>query len=551
MSIVHVRQIETRVRELYEDEDWHEELDETNNLSRLLGKYAVTVVMPTDGAGTIIEITDGEDDRGIDAVGVDPTASRVVVVQSKWRQDGRGSIDQAATLKFVDGVRALLDLESEAPAECSEATHEAVRRVMAGYGARLELVLATTAQEDLTDPVRQPLDRLMAMLNDVPGQDVAGLTVLKQGELFETLANEPRQAVTLEVQLLEWGRVVDPRTSYYGRVNAQEVASWFVEHGHNLFAENLRVVLPNSEINEGIRHTAIESPEEFWYFNNGITILASDIERQMAGALAREAMTFRLNDASIINGAQTVSTLGRALADGHDDELQRAHVHVRCIEIPAGDEALARRVTRFANTQNVVTTQDFVFLDDEQHRLRKELNVLDYEYLLRSGEVPVTDDKSKVIPVREAAVALACAADDVAPAVIAKREVSRLFSRDGGPYDRLFNPRTDPLLLSRAVIVVRRVNGILEDIQRDHDGIKAGVAVHGRTVIAHLVLNRIGRGALENPDLDIESELEDLTDECMGYVDAMTSVFPDNSYPGNVFKNQGRVGDLLDSADVT
>jgi hypothetical protein len=83
VSVVHVRQIESRIRDLYEEDEWLDDLDKSTNLSRLLARYAVDVVMPTGGAGATIEITDGEGDRGIDAVGVDPTASRVVVVQSK------------------------------------------------------------------------------------------------------------------------------------------------------------------------------------------------------------------------------------------------------------------------------------------------------------------------------------------------------------------------------------------------------------------------------------------------------------------------------------
>jgi hypothetical protein len=454
-------------------------------------------------------------------------------------------------LKFVDGVKALLDLDSEAPASCSVETHEAVRRVMSEYGAKLSMVLVTTASHDLSPEVRRPLDELLAILNDVPdAEPIAEVRMLPQGTVFETLATEAREAVTLEVQLLDWGRSIDPRMAYYGRVSALEVARWFEEHGADLFAENLRVVLPRSEINDGIHETVTADPENFWYYNNGVTVLAADIQRPMQGALQRDAGTFQLTDASIINGAQTVSTLGRALAEGHDGSLARAHVPVRCIEIPEAQGPVARRITRFANTQNVVTTQDFVFLDDEQHRLRKELHVLGYEYLLRAGEVPVTDDEDKVIPVREAAIALACAAADPGPAVIAKREVSRLFSRDAGPYTRLFNATTDPMMLIRSVDIVRRVNRALERIQRASDGVRAGVAVHGRTVVAHLIVRNLGHAALKDPDGDWNDMTKNIQARCDDYVNRMTAKFPANSYPGNVFKNRKRVDELLVNAEL-
>jgi hypothetical protein len=122
----------------------------------------------------------------------------------------------------------------------------------------------------------------------------------------------------------------------------------------------------------------------------------------VAGAANKDAAFFKAKEASVVNGAQTVSTLGRALSAGMAADLERAYVSVRCIELGSDAPDLARRVTRYANTQNVVSSQDFVFLDEEQHRLTKELRLLGYEYLLRSGEVPTSRDPNRIIDVRQA-----------------------------------------------------------------------------------------------------------------------------------------------------
>ena len=148
------------------------------------------------------------------------------------------------------------------------------------------------------------------------------------------------------------------------------------------------------------------------------------------------------------------------------------------------------KITRFANTQNEVSGQDFTFLDDEQHRLRRELSVIGYEYLIRSAEQPRSTDPSKVIDVRQAAVSLACASS-IAHAVQAKREISRLFT-DSSTYSALFNPTTDVLLLARAVEVVRSVDAALDDIEKASEGARSGVAVHGRRIVAYCILNDIG-----------------------------------------------------------
>lgn len=222
---------------------------------------------------------------------------------------------------------------------------------------------------------------------------------------------------------------------------------------------------------------------------------------------------------------------------------------MRCIEVPEGEESLGQNITQYANTQNEVSSQDFAFLDSEQHRLVRELGVLDFEYILRSAEVPQSVDPSRIIDVRDAAVALACASASVGHSVLAKREVSRLFS-DTAVYKALFNPNTDPLRLSRAVEVMRIVDQALDQMETEVEGVAAGIAVHGRRTLAHCVLRRIGDSRLSDPEADLAGDYAAVPDELAQYVDKITAVFPDNAYPGNVFKNQSRVSSLLTEAGL-
>lgn len=97
--------------------------------------------------------------------------------------------------------------------------------------------------------------------------------------------------------------------------------------------------------------------------------------------------------------------------------------------------------------------------------------------------------------------------------ITAKREVSeRLFSQTGSEYKRLFNAATDPLLLQRSVLILRRVDSILDHISEDATGVELGVAVHGRLVIAQLALKRIGQDSLKNPDWDVETAFAQLVE---------------------------------------
>ncbi|MBU4215400.1 MAG: AIPR family protein, partial [Actinobacteria bacterium] len=288
MSKFHVSQIETHVRGLYEKTDWDPTQDDVKNLSRVLALHAVKLVFGDLAEGArIVEITDGEEDRGIDAIGVDEAAKLVVLVQSKWRQDGSGSMDLAGVLKFLHGTRSLLGMKSgDEPVHASEETKVAVRELLRTPGARIRLITATTASEPLAAEVEQPISELLAQLNDL--QDVEPLAShmhFGQGALFNAISERNRPTVDIDLQMLDWGRASDPQRMYYGRVSAAEIAGWFTRHGADLFAENIRVVIPRSDINEGILGTVISEPDRFMYYNNGITVLADSIELGPGGAL--------------------------------------------------------------------------------------------------------------------------------------------------------------------------------------------------------------------------------------------------------------------------
>ncbi|MGY1764023.1 AIPR family protein [Geodermatophilus sp. SYSU D00779] len=554
MSTFHVDQIATRVVQDYATKYRRDELDDVNNLSRYLSLYATERIL--DGIAAtpqrLIEVTDGGKDRGIDAVAVDPNARLIVFTQAKWRQNGQGSLAVDESLRFVDGVRSLVGMQSQGePVHASPELRGALQTLLTTPSTRIRLVTASTGGSALAAEVAQPIETFLSEMNDLEGvEPVVTHTHYGQAELFNSLAVAAHENVDLDINLLDWGGTADPLRIYYGRVSGADIALWYKSHGDALFAENIRVVIPKSEINAGILETVREEPQHFSYYNNGITILAERIETAPGGQLNKAVGRMRLVRASIVNGAQTVSTLGSVLGTTAEPNLADTFVMTRCIEVPAADDELGRGITRYANTQNEVSSQDFAFLDEEQHRLAKELRVIGVDYVIRQAEKPSLKDAKMVIHVREAAVALACAAKDIGPAVIAKREVSRLFASSGGEYARLFNAATDPLTLSRSVKVLRYVDSLLDIARASASGVELGVVVHGRLVITHLVLKSIGAQSLRDPAFDVDEFLEQQIRPIRLMVAALVDSFPENSYPGNVFKNRTRCAELVKDAGL-
>lgn len=92
------------------------------------------------------------------------------------------------------------------------------------------------------------------------------------------------------------------------------------EIGKNiLFGQNIREALTKgSKTFTGMCKTIDTEPTNFWYYNNGITIIAEEIDlKKIDGEEYLE-----LNNFSIINGAQTTSTFGKYLKDAKRDGEQ-------------------------------------------------------------------------------------------------------------------------------------------------------------------------------------------------------------------------------------
>lgn len=164
-----------------------------------------------------------------------------------------------------------------------------------------------------------------------------------------------------------------------------------------LFGSNLResLITKKSKPFLSMRHTILECPENFWYYNNGITIIARDISDKGNGEL-------ELRGFSIVNGAQTTSALGLFLREAnknhelhHIEQLKKVFVLTRILKVP--DEKMRQEIAIFNNTQNPITSRDMVANRTEQRRLNEWLLDEDYAQIYceirRGSQVPAGFNK--------------------------------------------------------------------------------------------------------------------------------------------------------------
>lgn len=145
--------------------------------------------------------------------------------------------------------------------------------------------------------------------------------------------------IDLTITLKSWGKIESPFKAFYGQVNGSEIFQWWQNHRTTLFKKNIRGILGDTSVNQSIRDTLQEAPDNFWYFNNGITMLASSASKNMVGGSGTDYGQFTCTDVSIVNGAQTVSTIGR-FGENDPTNLDDVFVSLRIISLRACWEIL-------------------------------------------------------------------------------------------------------------------------------------------------------------------------------------------------------------------
>jgi hypothetical protein len=560
MSILHVTQISKKITELFES---HLDLADISDgdaqkqvkvLTRCLAAYAVSFSTGCSESEAAKAVVDGGDDNGIDAIYYSPSLKQMTVVQSKWKQSGTGEPDSGEIAKFCQGIKDLFNLNFDRFNSKVGAKQPEVEQALGEFDTRYELVLIDTGNQGLAIHSQRLIDDLLAEMNDA-GEDTQDQLVsfarLNQSKIHSSLAASAGAApIDLEIGLSQWGKSTEPHIAYFGMISAEEISAWWETYGRKLFEKNIRQVLGATEVNEEMKETLTNSPENFWYFNNGITIVCDRVEKSMVGGSSRDAGSFKLYGAQVVNGAQTVSTIGKfSLTD--ESKLQSVLVGARIISLENTGNDFGSDVTRANNRQNRIENRDFVSQDPEQMRIRTELSIDGVEYnLVRSDSFTSTQSS---FDLSEATAALACASGKTNLAVQAKREIGKYFENlDGGIYKEIFNPSVSGGYVWNCVKATRGVEKVLSKKVSElpkRSGREYGLLIHGNRIITMLSIKKLGlQPKATKPGFSIdENELESTVTEVVSALQTQLDTDYPDAMMGTLFKNQTKCRGLVQS----
>jgi hypothetical protein len=557
MSVVHIGRIRTALKQRFEhlidlgdvSQNVSGEQRENAFLTRSLAAFAIAEHADTDDRIAAAAVVDGFKDNGIDGFYFDNKERICYLVQSKWSHNGKNSIEVGDIHKVIQGVRDLFNSRLERFNKLQKHREE-IDNALSDTSARFILLIVYTGVPELANEVKIPLDDLLKEMNDV--DEFLSYRVLRQVDLHSIVAKKAQGfSIDVDIMLYEWGKIDEPYRAFYGQVALEDIVKWD-QYGNNLFVKNLRGFKGNTDVNDAIIHTMRQSPQNFWYFNNGITILCNKVTKQRMGGNSRTSGVFKCEGASVVNGAQTVGSIIAALKGG-ENGFPHARVHVRLSSLEGSPPNFDADLTRAANTQNRIERKDFAALDPTQKRLHSDL-FLDYqkEYAYRTGDpVPQPDEGCTL---DEAAIALACTQEDVALVVYAKAAPWRLYDDiKQSPYTKLFNPSLSALKLWRSIRILRAVDGSLKQNQSKLSAKPRYIAVHAYRFVLHLVFREVFTfESTTNEQFEGQLiQIPQIVEEKLSKVIVKAEHLFPGTYAGNLFKNISKCRDLVAALDGT
>lgn len=254
--------------------NWSEDDHKTNRLSRSLAAFAaqhLTAFSEADAAATVI---DGFGDNGIDAICFDRITNQLILVQAKFSR-GR-TPDLAETLKFIDGVRDLLNRRFENFNEAFQLRLPDILDAFDRPNLKIKIVL-THLGTGFSSPVTQSIQQLLSDANKY-GERAILKPFDGEGVYAALTAQFDTPTIDDVLELHDW--VIGKTTPRIlcGQVSAHQLNVMFQQHGKYLFAKNIRNYTGSSDVNNAIARTVKEEPELLLHLNNGLTIVCKKFE---------------------------------------------------------------------------------------------------------------------------------------------------------------------------------------------------------------------------------------------------------------------------------
>jgi len=342
-------------------------------------------------------ITDGADDKQIDAIVIDDEKSTVFVIQGKFI--GADKVDAEPLREVLSSwiqLQDLVRLQEVANARLKRKLSDVASALDDDYDVAFELI--TTSE--LTPAAHDDLATFQEQLAS-DDEFAATINLVDPDELRRRydIALDKENPTIKHTLTLERGKYLNMTTggtkAVLAAIQLKDCLRFPGIKDGTLFQKNVRQSLGlNNAVNKAIKSTIYsDKHRDFFFFHNGITAICSRL------TLVDDS-TLTLQGLSVVNGCQSLNTI--LSCSERVKEIDDTYIMFRFYEIPQRDRA--DRISISTNTQSAVKPRDLRSNDKRVLSLKK---VFEQRYprgylVTKRGEVPSADkDKRFVLDLSE------------------------------------------------------------------------------------------------------------------------------------------------------
>ena len=194
--------------------------------------------------------------------------------------------------------------------------------------------------------------------------------------LEDTFTNQKRNAY------FDLSSVIDKENKYKSilcTIKGTTLRALWQQHKSRLFNYNIRGFLGENAINKKMKETLEKEPDKFYFYNNGISAICTDLIPELNGG--GDISAFKCKNFSIINGAQTTTTIGR-----YKNEINLKDVRILLKITKAEDykkeKGLNKKIITYNNSQTIIKASDFRSNDDIQIFLENKLSEYSFKGII-------------------------------------------------------------------------------------------------------------------------------------------------------------------------
>ncbi|OGH04300.1 MAG: AIPR protein [Candidatus Levybacteria bacterium RBG_16_35_11] len=346
---------------------------------------------------TKADITDGADDKQIDAIVIDDNNNSIYIIQGKFI--GADKVDAEPLREVLSSwiqLKDLVRLQETGNTKLKQRLSELSIALDDGYDIHFELLTTATltpsAKEDLATFQTQ-----LAEVDDFPASIhlVDNEEILKR---YEMALDKEHPIIKFSIQL-EKGKYIrfniGETQSVIAAIPLKNCLDFPGIKDGTLFKKNVRQSLGlNNRVNKGIKDTIYKNSEEFFFYHNGITTLCTKLDFNDS---TRE---LNLNGLSVVNGCQSLTTI--LSCSEKVKQLENSYIMFRFYEINNRDRA--DRISINTNSQSAVKPRDLRSNDKRVLSLKKVFEQkypTGYLITKRGEEAPAVKDKKFVLDLSE------------------------------------------------------------------------------------------------------------------------------------------------------